>query len=120
MTGALIGVIGVAAATGAASGGGGGPGTAPIVTVVPAIQNVHKPGGGQCTFNFSSTVKGGLPPYFLLWDEGDGDRTQPSVTFTKHAPSQDTNDGTVTLRVTDSAAPPKVVFATADWIASGF
>ena len=116
----MIGAVGVAAVAGVAAGGGGGPGTAPIVAVVPAFLNIHKPGGGQCTFNFGSTITGGTPPYALLWDEGTGDRTQPSVTFNKFAPSQDTNDGEVTLRVTDSAVPPKVVFATADWTASGF
>jgi hypothetical protein len=104
----------------AASGGGSGgtPGPAPTVTVTPPTITSHKPGGGTSTFTFSSTVSGGTGPYQYLWDEGDGSRTGPTVTFSKHAPADDEIDGVVTLTVRDATGA--VGTATGQWFALGF
>jgi SprB repeat len=111
---------GLDAASGGGGGGGGGgtPGPAPTVTITPTTIISHKPGGGTSTFTFSSTVSGGTGPYQYSWDEGDGSRTGPTVTFSKHAPAEDEIDGIVTLTVRDSTGA--VGTATGQWTAAGF
>jgi hypothetical protein len=99
-------------------GGGTGPGPSPTVTVTPATITSHKPHGGTSTFTFSSVVAGGTGPYRYAWDEGDGARDGPTVTFSKHAPADDEADGIVNLTVTDSTGA--VGHGSGQWFALGF
>jgi hypothetical protein len=95
-----------------------GGGVAPTVTVTPSSVTSHKPGGGTSTFTFNSSVSGGVGPFQYLWSEGDHGTNGASTTFSKQAPNQDTNDGTVTLQVT--GADGGVGYGHGDWHAVGF
>lgn len=103
---------------GGGGGGGGGTPVNPTVTVTPSTITVHKAHGGTATFTFSSVVAGGVGPFTYLWDEGDGSRTGPTVTFSKHAPADDEIDGIVHLTVTGSDGG--VGHGSGEWFALGF
>lgn len=87
------------------------------MTISPNPNTVHHPGGGSCSFTFTTSVGNAAGETISYsWTNGD---TGSSTTFSENAPASDEADGSIGVLVTASPSG-RTASDSSSWFALGF